>query len=56
MDRWKSQCALLEIEVSKLKEKSNELTEKLNKMETNFELERYRAEAKVRKQSEACQE
>jgi len=53
IDRWKSQCALLEIEVSKLKEKSNELAEKLNKIKTNFELECYRAEAKVRKQCEA---
>jgi len=56
MDRWKSQCTLLEIEVSKLKEKSNELAEKLNKMETNFELECYRAEAKIRKHCKACEE
>jgi len=42
--------------VSKLKDKSNELAEELNKMETNFELECYRAGAKVRKQCEAHEE
>lgn len=51
--KWKSQYALLETEVSKLKD---ELAEKLNKMETNFELEYYRAEAKVRRQCEAHEE
>ena len=42
--------------MSKLKDKTNELVEKLNKMKTNFELECYRAEAKVRRQCEVREE
>ena len=54
--KWKSQCALWEVEVNKLKQECCELAGKLNKVETTIELECYRAEARVRKQWEACED
>ena len=54
--KWKSQCALWEAEVNKLKQECSELAGKLSKVETTMELECYRAESRVRKQWEACED
>ena len=53
--KWKSQCVILEMEVGKLKEQCQESAGKLESVKVKMELECYRAEAKVRKQYEACE-
>ena len=54
--KWKSQCGMLESEKGKLKEQCAQLAGKLERVGSTIELECYRAEAKVRRQWEACED
>ena len=52
---WKSRGGLLEKEINKLQQLNGELEKKIVLVENNLELECFRAEAKERKQWEACE-